>query len=359
MQRRHLLSTSAALAAAAALPACSTAPSGVSLAVPAGGLQPVPALPAGATVAVLAPASPAPGQADAAAAWLAERGFAPRLLPSALQGTEHQEDRDYPGGSDGMRVQDLHTAFADPQVRAIVCLRGGYGSARLLADIDFDLVRRHPKPFIGYSDITALHLALAREAGWISFHGPMLASDLLRSPPAVTEQALWALVQGRQARGAWLPHPSTPALRVLRPGAAQGRLAGGNLALISSLMGTRWEIDTQGAILFIEDVDEPPYKIDRMLVQLQLAGKLKGVRGVLIGDFSGVSAAGSTPERQARDADRLLQVWRDRLLPLGVPVLSGWLSGHCSPNLTLPLGALVTLDAGTRPGVRLDQAVTA
>lgn len=353
MQRRHLLHTSAALAALALLPSCAShAPSGAARQ----GLQPVPALPAGGTVAVLSLASPAADQVEPAGAWLAARGFVPRLYPGSRQSAAFPEDRDYPAGSDQRRLQDLHAAFADPEVHAILCLRGGYGSGRLLAQIDYGLLRRHPKPFVGYSDITALHLALAREAGFVSFHGPMLASDLLRDPPAPTEEALWAQLQGRQVQGSWLPQPAGFALQSLRGGTAQGRLAGGNLTLIGASLGTPWEIDTRDAILFIEDVDEPAYKVDRLLTQLQHAGKLRQVRGVLVGDFSGLSPKDSGPERLARDVTRLQRVWQERLAPLGVPVLTGWRSGHCAPNLTLPLGALVTLDAD-RPGVRVDQAL--
>ncbi|MGD9775096.1 S66 peptidase family protein [Diaphorobacter sp.] len=320
------------------------------------GLMPVPALRPGGTVAVLAPASPAAGRAQEVADWLAQRGFAARLYPSAYAGTGDPAQDDYLAASDAQRLQELHAAFADPGVHAIVCLRGGYGSARLLSQIDFALLRSHPKPFVGYSDITALHLALARHAGFVSFHGPMLTSDLLRNRQAPTEAALFAQLQGRQVAGSWLPHPPQFALHSLRCGAAQGRLVGGNLTLIGSTLGTPWEIDTQDAILFIEDVGEPPYKIDRLLTQLRLAGKLQGVRGVLIGDFSDVSAAGSSPAQVALDAARLQRLWQEFFVPLNVPVLAGWRSGHVDPNLTLPMGALVTLDAD-RQGVRVDQAL--
>ena len=320
----------------------------------ASGLQAVPALAAGGTVAVLAPASPAAGRAQEVAGWLGSRGFVPRLYPSAYAGTGDSAQDDYLSASDAQRVQELHAAFSDPSVHAIICLRGGYGSARLLSQIDFQLLRSHPKPFVGYSDITALHLALARHAGFVSFHGPMLTSDLLRNRQPPTEQALFDQLQGRQPAGSWLPHPLQFPLHSLRCGAAQGRLMGGNLTLIGSTLGTPWEIDTLGAILFIEDVGEPPYKIDRLLTQLRLAGKLQGLRGVLIGDFSDVSAAGSSQEQQNRDAARLERLWQEFFVPLGVPVMAGWRSGHVDPNLTLPIGALVTLDAN-RQGVRIDQ----
>lgn len=371
MHRRLFLTSTSALCTSALLQACGGGdggdeplptpadPPGCAPAMPgapgrASGLQAVPALAAGGTVAVLAPASPAAGRAQEVASWLGSRGFVPRLYPSAYAGTGDSAQDDYLSASDAQRVQELHAAFSDPSVHAIICLRGGYGSARLLSQIDFQLLRSHPKPFVGYSDITALHLALARHAGFVSFHGPMLTSDLLRNRQPPTEQALFDQLQGRQPAGSWLPHPPQFPLHSLRCGAARGRLMGGNLTLIGSTLGTPWEIDTQDAILFIEDVGEPPYKIDRLLTQLRLAGKLQGLRGVLIGDFSDVSAAGSSQEQQNRDAARLERLWQEFFVPLGVPVMAGWRSGHVDPNLTLPIGALVTLDAN-RQGVRIDQ----
>ena len=375
MHRRFFLHLSSALGASALLQACGgggsdsppfepPTPSQPLVCAPAmpgapglvQGLQPVPALPSGGTVAVLAPASPAAGRAQEVADWLTQRGFVPRLYPSAYAGTGDPQQDDYLAASDAQRLDELHSAFADPSVDAIICLRGGYGSARLLAGIDFALLRRHAKPFVGYSDITALHLALARHAGFVSFHGPMLTSDLLRNRQEPTEAALFAQLQGRQQAGSWLPQPPQFPLHSLRCGAAQGRLVGGNLALIGSTLGTPWEIDTHDAILFIEDVGEPPYKIDRLLTQLRLAGKLGGVRGVLIGDFSDVSAAGASAEQVALDAARLQRLWQEFFLPLNVPVLAGWRSGHVDPNLTLPIGAVVTLDAD-RQGVRVEQAL--
>lgn len=314
MHRRLFLTSTSALCTTALLQACGGGdawqeplpepplPESCAPAMPgapgrASGLQAVPALPAGGTVAVLAPASPAAGRAQEVADWLVARGFVPKLYPSAYAGTGDSAQDDYLSASDAQRVHELHDAFSDPSVHAIVCLRGGYGSARLLSQIDFNLLRSHPKPFVGYSDITALHLALARYAGFVSFHGPMLTSDLLRKRQPPTEQALFDQLRGRQPVGSWLPQPAQFPLQSLRCGAAQGRLMGGNLSLIGSTLGTPWEIDTRDAILFVEDVGERPYKIDRLLTQLRLAGKLQGLRGVLIGDFSDVSAAGSSLEQ--------------------------------------------------------------
>jgi muramoyltetrapeptide carboxypeptidase len=291
---------------------------------------PVARLPAGGLVAVVAPAGPADFDEALAARWLRERGYRLRVYPGVL------ERRGYLAGSDAVRLRDLHDAFSDPQVDLVLSLRGGYGSPRLLDRIDFDLLRRHSKPFVGYSDLTAIHLGIASKAGFVSFHGPMLTGDLLKGRQAPTEASLLGLVSGQSSNGAVLRHPTAYPLTAVEHGISHGRLTGGNLAIIASLMGTPWEIDTRGAILFIEDVNEPLYRIDRLLNQLRLAGKFSGLLGVLAGDFAGI-------EREPLDA-----LLHEYFGPLGIPVVSGWRSGHCDPNLTLPLGALVRLDAEAR-----------
>jgi len=242
----------------------------------------------------------------------------------------------YLAGSDEARLKDLHEAFADTDIDAILCLRGGYGSPRLLDKIDFDLLRRNPKPFVGYSDITALHLAINRYAGFVSFHGPMLNADLLGDKQAPTEASFFNLLRGQARAGSLLPHPVAFPLTTIEPGIALGSLLGGNLSLIASTLGTPYEINTDGIILFIEDVNEPLYRIDRLLNHLRLAGKLENLRGVLVGDVAGVDFAA------------LCALLKQTFEPLRIPVLAGWRSGHCDPNLTLPMGALVRLDAGAR-----------
>lgn len=299
----------------------------------------VPALSPGGLIAVVAPAGPAPLDEALASRWLRERGYRLRVYPGVFQ------QRGYLAGSDAQRLGDLHDAFADPEVDLVLCQRGGYGSPRLLDRIDFDLLRDNAKPFVGYSDLTAIHLGIARKAGFVSFHGPMLTGDLLKGRQPPTEASLRGLVTGQVRSGAVLTHPTAFALTAVEHGISHGRLVGGNLAMICSLMGTPWEIDTAGGILFIEDVNEPLYRIDRLLNHLRLAGKFQGLTGVLAGDFAGI-------EREPLDA-----LLHEYFGPLGIPVLSGWRSGHCDPNLTLPLGALVRLDA-ERKVVVLEQDVT-
>ena len=285
----------------------------------------VPALRAGGVIALIAPAGPAELDLKRASEWMASRGYELRVFPGVW------EKDGYLAGSDAVRLRDLHDAFADDSIDAIFCLRGGYGSPRLLDGIDFELLRRHPKPFAGYSDITALHLAITRYAGFVTFHGAMLNADLLGNKQQPTESSLLRMLGGQQP--SVLEHPAAFPLATLAPGCASGRLLGGNLSMICATIGTAFELDDEGIILFIEDVNEPLYRVDRLLTHLRLAGKLNRLRGVLVGDFAGVETVG------------LQRLLKQELGPLGIPVLAGWRSGHCDPNLTLPLGAVVRLDA--------------
>ncbi|HGM5578475.1 TPA: LD-carboxypeptidase [Pseudomonas putida] len=287
-------------------------------------------LPDNACFAIIAPAGPARLDADKARQWFAARGYRCRIYPGALQADG------YLAGSDEQRLRDLHDAFADPQVDAILCMRGGYGSMRLLDRLDFELIRRHPKPLIGYSDITALHTAIQRHVGLITFHGGMLNADLLGAKLEPTVSSLLCQLQGRVGFGDQIEHPPAFELTTVFGGVANGRLVGGNLSMLGATQGTSAEIDTHDSILFIEDVNEPLYRVDRLLTQLRLAGKLEGIKGVLVGDFAGITLTALEP------------LLRDIFAPLQVPVLAGWRSGHCDPNLCLPLGAKVCLDSDAR-----------
>lgn len=291
-----------------------------------------------ARFAIVAPAGPARLDADKARQWFDSHGYQCRIYPGVNQADG------YLAGSDQQRLQDLHDAFQAPDIDAILCMRGGYGSMRLLDALDFDLIRRHPKPLVGYSDITALHTVLNRHTGLISFHGAMLNADLLGGKLEPTVSSLFEQLGGRLGEGDAIVHPAAYPLTTIVPGVASGRLLGGNLSILGATLGTVAELDSHGAILFIEDVNEPLYRVDRLLTQLRLAGKLQGLRGVLVGDFAGVTVAAMTP------------LLLDTFGPLGVPVLAGWRSGHCDPNLCLPMGARVGLDADRRTLV-LEQAL--
>lgn len=266
-------------------------------------------------------------------------GFVPVL------GEHVAEGHGYLAGTDAARAADLNHFFRDPSIRAIWCARGGYGAMRLLPRLDWAAVRQDPKPLIGYSDITALHLALWQGARLVTYHGPVAEIHDPAGMPAYNAECLHAALTGRLAPGPYpLPQePDAPALQTVVPGRARGRLLGGNLSLVASLVGTPWLPDLRGAILLLEDVDEAPYRIDRMLTHLLLAGVLDGVAGILFGH----SPTCEEP-KEPRPSLHLLEVLHELLGPLGVPVLYGFPCGHSRYRATLPLGAEAELDAAGR-----------
>ena len=289
------------------------------------------ALREGDLIGVIAPAGPvAPEALPAVQALYARHGYRVRLYPGC------HADTGYLAGPDTLRLADLHAALADDGVAAIHCLRGGYGAMRLLDGIDAGLLKRKPKLLVGYSDITALH-ALWALHGLPSLHAPMPASDLIKPGREDDEAALFHLLRhGLQAGAVLAPALEPGGLNL--PGEVSGQLIGGNLSLVAALLGTPWAWrtrqahqthQTQGAILFLEDINEELYRIDRLLTQLRLAGVLDAVAGFVLGSFNEeVSPA---------------QLLRDTLLPLNKPVLGGWPTGHGTPNRPLPMGLRVQL----------------
>ena len=246
------------------------------------------------------------------------------------------------------RLDDLHAMFRDPEVDAIMCLRGGYASAQLLDHIDYDLIRRNPKIFIGYSDITALHLAIHRKTDLVTFHGPMIVSDFTGYTQKYFNKALFETQPIGVITNPDETNPLRPShpLRIIRPGIATGPLVGGNLTLISTTLGTPYEIETRGKILFLEDVDEEPYSIDRMLTHLRLAGKFDGVAGVVFGECANCKPSDYKPSTVSPFS--LGEVLNNILGDLKVPVLAGLTIGHTDDQATLPLGVIATLNAGAK-----------
>jgi muramoyltetrapeptide carboxypeptidase len=244
--------------------------------------------------------------------------------------------RGHLAGQDADRAADLAAMFAHPEVRAIICARGGAGSIRILPALDFAALARTPKIFIGYSDVTMLHLALNR-AGLITFFGPMVGVDLAREFPPAAERALRLLIETPRA-GMTIGDPERPAAPLM-PGHAEGPLAGGTLSLVCDSLGTPWEIDTAGKILFLEDVHEPLYRVDRMLAHLKVAGKLHAAAGFLIGRLHEENLDGEPPLTIA-------EVLADHLMLPGKPAAVGFPVGHIPGTLTLPLGARAALAVG-------------
>lgn len=243
------------------------------------------------------------------------------------------------------RLDDLHTMFRDPEVKAVFCVRGGYASAHLLDLIDYDLIRRNPKIFLGYSDITAMHLAINRRSRLVTFHGPIVLSRFTDYTQQNFRKALFETAPIGKVTNPQESNELRPAhaLRTIRPGQATGQLIGGNLSLVSTTLGTPYEIDTRGRILFLEDVEEQAYSIDRMLTQLRLAGKLDQAAGVIWGECVDCGPRAYQPSLVIPFS--VGEVVDNILGQLKVPVLSGLTIGHTNDQLTLPIGVAATLDA--------------
>ena len=235
----------------------------------------------------------------------------------------------YFAGTDQQRIGDLNAALRDDTVDAIWCVRGGYGAMRLLRDIDYAALRSNPRPVMGFSDITAIHAAIHRECGIVSFHAPTARGEL---SDFSRQHLARALIDQTDSCGV------APAGRVLRHGRARGRLAGGNLALVAALMGTTWEVFFDGAILILEDIDEPVYRVDRMLRQLLLSGALARCTAIVAGDFRRPS--GET-EVDNRSVDDVIAEAADEA---GIPCFAGAPFGHISDQWTIPLGAVAEVD---------------
>ncbi len=285
----------------------------------------------GDLIGVVSPASPPHDNARIARgiSYLLSRGFRVRI------GNGVGIKSGYFAGSDRVRRQDVEAMFADEQVRAILCSRGGYGSARLLETLDWDVIRNNHKIFAGFSDITALSMGLFAECGLMTFAGPMVAAEFADVISPVAENAFWEMLMQPQPQREL---QAGNAVRTIRAGRAEGQLLGGNLSVLCSLIGSPYLPRFAGSILFIEDVGEQVYRIDRMLLQLKYSGILKQVAGVVLGSFTAVP-----PAPQDRDLD---EVFEEYLLPLNVPIIAGFPFGHIKDKITLPIGAWVMMDGG-------------
>ncbi len=259
-------------------------------------------------------------------------------------------------GSVQQRLDDLHAMFADPEVKAIWAIRGGSGAIALLSRIDYRLIALHPKIFIGYSDITALHLAIQRHTGLVTFHGPVASSTLsdyslthllgVLMAPQDNYTIPMALENQRKAEA----EPNY-LVRTVHGGMATGRLTGGNLSMVSALAGTPYAVDFRDSILFLEDVNEAPYRIDRMMAQLDLSQGFSRAAALMLGIFEHCEAADGDMSLTLNDTvDQHLQ-------PLAVPAVAGYSFGHIRDQFTLPMGIRARLDAGTRTLTLLEPAV--
>lgn len=317
------------------------------------------ALKPGDTIMFVAPAKYLDkGRVSLAKKRLEEMGFKVRLPENLFR------KQGFLGGSDEQRASEIMAAFSDPEVDAIFPGTGGYGTTRIVDKLDYDVIRKNPKVLVGFSDITGLHIAINQQTGLVTFHTPNpefgLGTENNLSPlagkyfwRALSAKEYGDPVSGKLRKGYAIEthapegksdeasiYEGVPKAVAFAPGKAQGRLIGGNLSVLHALMGTPYEIETDGKILFLEDVGEAPYRVDRMLSTLRLAGKFDKVNGVVLGAFT---ARGE--EEEWDDDASIDDVLRDYFAELGVPVLAHFPVGHVRYNATLPIGALVELDA--------------
>lgn len=280
----------------------------------------------GDKVALVAPCSPVlPDRLAYAAAFVASLGYVPEIYPSCTARVG------FLAGDDDLRAGDLNRAFADPAVRAVVVARGGYGGARLADKLDYEAIRQNPKIFTGFSDATVLHLLIHQRCGLVTFHAPMPAAANFREDE-FTRQALADALGGRWTGKYDNAHPERNAggmLECLAEGRGEGVLAGGNLTILASTAGTPYQFDCRGKILFLEDVGEYAYAVDRAILHMKHSGMLEGCRGILLGTWKDCACPSDFSLR-----DVFLRAFGE----MGIPVISGFMCGHSVPSTFLPLG---------------------
>ncbi|WP_373370787.1 S66 peptidase family protein [Lederbergia panacisoli] len=287
----------------------------------------------GDTIGLTAPAGPVnKGRLQQAISVINEMGFNVEVGETC-----YEQYGGYLAGTPIQRAAELNSMFANHEISAIFCLRGGYGSLHLLPLLDYETIKRNPKLFIGYSDITALHIAFQQICYLPTIHGPMPASDLVDGDE-FTLKSLYCVLTEYPYVGP-IENPENEPINCLVPGVAKGVLIGGNLSVLVSTLGTPYEIDTKGKILFLEDIGEEPYRIDRMLTQLSLAGKFSDAVGIVLGTWTECSS-----ERYA-NGFQVEDLFEKIIAPTGKPTIFNVSAGHGKPTLSLPLGHSVFLDA--------------
>lgn len=292
------------------------------------------ALKKGDTIGIIAPASPPsiPEKITKGAEYLERLGYRVKL------GKNVQRVYGYLAGTDQERVDDVNAMFADKDVKAIIAVRGGYGTPRLLPLLDYSLIKRNPKILIGYSDLTALQLAIFRKTGLITFSGPMSGVEMFKGIDPFTEEHFWACITSTKKMGN-IQNPNGRKLQTIVKGKASGILLGGNLSLIVSLAGSKYLPSFEKSILFIEEIEEENYRFDRMMNQLRITNILDDTNGIIMCELTDVKASDTTKPFLSVE-----QVIDDYLLELKKPVVSGLVYGHVPKKLTIPIGIRATLD---------------
>ncbi len=280
----------------------------------------------GARIGLIAPSSPIYEEENRQKAiqLLEDMGF------SVVVGQSINEQRGYLSGSDLLRAGDVNRMFEDPEIDAIVCLRGGYGAARLLPMLDYETIRKNPKPFVGFSDITALHCAFQVKCGLVTFHGPMAGAPLMVGLREDRSRTRWLRAMSETNPLGAMENPDGTAFDVFREGEAEGILTGGNLTVLNNLIGTEYLPDFNGKLLLLEDVGEKPYRIDAMLTQFRNTGLLDKCAGFILGDFTDCAGDPAKPTLT-------LQEIFSELLPPDKPILQSVHAGHGRDKITLPL----------------------
>ena len=240
-------------------------------------------------------------------------------------------------GSDELRAKDINNMFEDKTIRGIFAIRGGYGAARLLNMLDYDLIMKNPKIFAGYSDVTILHNVFNERCKLITFHTPMASTEFYKGVDDYTMNYFKKNIFSDEPLGI-LENPIGQEIKTLVSGKAKGKIVGGNLSLIASSMGTPYELDTKGKILFLEDVDEHPYKIDRMLLQLKQCGKFKDAEGIILGAWT------NCEPRKDENSLSLMEIFEELIIPENTPTIYNLACGHCLPTISIPLGGEVKID---------------
>ncbi|MFV0516031.1 MAG: LD-carboxypeptidase [Aminipila sp.] len=306
--------------------------------------RPVP-LKKGDKAALIAPSSPVPEKnLIAAVESLKFLGLEPVVFPSCTL------SHGYLSGSDDARSKDVNDAFADSSIMGIFCLRGGFGVTRILPKIDFENIRRNPKVFVGYSDITGLHTAINKLCGFVTFHGPMPNTNYTRLDE-YTLASLQKNIFSNEHLGL-VPNPFGQELETVNKGVSEGIITGGNVSLLLGTLGSPYEVDTKGKILFLEDVGERPYRLDKALTALALAGKFEDCAGIILGTFAeceepdpGTVAPNTVI---ANSALTLHEIFEEVIKPFNKPTLLNFRAGHIYPQSTIPLGSMVKMDSTKR-----------
>ncbi|HHV45810.1 MAG TPA: LD-carboxypeptidase [Tissierellia bacterium] len=289
----------------------------------------------GDTVAIVAPSSPvSKEEADKCKKLVEDMGYNVKMGKCT-----YRSIHGYSAGTGEERAEEINQMFADKEVKAIWCIRGGDTSSHTLDKIDFYIIRKNPKIFVGYSDITNLHVNFNQKCELITFHGPMVKSNMLNNYDQFTKESFEKALNMEEEL--ILENPSGEEFKVMIDGYAEGIIVGGNLSLLTSMIGTPYEVDTKGKILFIEEVEESVRRIDRMMYQLKYSGKLDDAVGIIFGDFTDCP-------NEKDECYTVFDMLKDVLADYKKPVMYNIKSGHCYPMSTIPLGTKCIMDTGSK-----------